>query len=206
VKGGGWIRHVVSIAGALRNKATLHRVGGARVEIIEGPPAFHALVEAHTADPAWLRRRERLNQVYSRSDGIYFFLDLPPGPYRLRASVPEMGTRYGTVEIGPIAVEAAPAEGPFRVARADADLPPTRVHGIVTDALTGKPVAAARVRLLGDTAIVKTGDDGSYDLSSLVAGQPALQVTAPRYKPTTRKLELAAGQERVENLVLQPAN
>lgn len=198
------IRHVVSIAGAVRDKTTLLRVGGALVEIVEGPPAFRALLETQAADPAWRRRLDRPDRVFSQPDGIFCFVDLPPGPYRLRVSAPELGTRYGAVEIGPFEVQATPADGPFPVARADVDLPPTRIHGVVTDAVSGNPVPAARVRLLGDTVVVKTGDDGAYDLSRQIAGKPTLQVTASRFQSQTRQLELAAGQERVENLALQP--
>jgi hypothetical protein len=231
------IRHVVSIAGAVRDKATLLpvngelveilegspalqalraagvpvppgfrtlRIGSALVEILAGPPAFGALLEAQAADPAWSRRPDRPDRVFSQSDGIFCFVDLPPGPYRLRVTAPEMGTRYGEAKIGPFDVKAAPAAGPFPVARADVDLPPTRIHGVVTHAVSGKPIPAARVRLLGDTTVVKTGDDGTYDLSRQVAGKPTLQVSAPRFQPETRQLELAAGQERVENLALQP--
>lgn len=198
------IRHVVSIAGAVRDKATLLRVGGARVEILEGPPAFRALLEAQAADPAWSHRPDRPDRVFSQSDGIFCFVDLPPGPYRLRVSAPEMGSRYGAVEIGPFAVQAAPEGGPFPVARADVDLPPTQIHGAVTAAATGNPVPAARVRLLGDTTVVKTDDDGAYDLRRQIAGKPTLQVTASHFQPVTRRVELAAGQDRVEDFALQP--
>ena len=130
------------------------------------------MLAAQAADPAWQHRQERPDRTVSQSDGIFTFVDLPPGPYRLKVSAPEMGSRYGTVEIGPFEVQAAPAEGPFSVARADVDLPPTRIRGVITDAATGQPIPAARVRLLGDTTVVKTGDDGSYDLSRQIAGKP----------------------------------
>jgi hypothetical protein len=234
-----WIRlrHVVSIAGVVRDSATLLtingelveiqegspetqklraagvaippgfrtvRIGGALVEILEGPAAFQALLAAKAADPAWTSRLERPDRVYSRSDGLFCFVDLPPGSYRLQVSAPALGTRYGMVEVGPLVVNAAPDSGPVEVARVNADLPPTRIHGAVTDAVTRKPIPGARVRLLGDTVVVKTGDDGTYDLSQQIAGQPNLEVTAPRYRPEARKLELAAGQERIENLALKP--
>lgn len=200
------IRHVVSIAGAVRDKATQRPIAGALVEVAEGPPTFRALLAAKAANPAWTRRRERLDRVYSRTDGVFCFVDLPAGHYRLKISAPAMGTRYGAVELGPYEVKAAPEEGPLPVARADANLPPTQIHGTVTDAVTQKPIPGARVRLLGDTVVVRTGDDGVYDLSRQIAGAPTLQVTAPRYKPEARKLELAAGQERVEDLALQPVS
>lgn len=198
------IRHVVSIAGAVRDQASSLRIGGALVEIVEGPPAFRALIAAQAADPAWAGRRERLDRVYSQADGIFCFVDLPPGAYRLRASAPDLGTRYGAAEAGPFQVQVPPGQGSVPVAQAEIALPPTRVHGVVSDAATGQPIPAARVHLLGDTAVVKTRDDGSYDLSCQVAGKPRLHAAAPRYQAVTRQIELAAGQERVENLALQP--
>jgi hypothetical protein len=112
---------VVSIAGAVQDRATRTRIGGARVEITEGPPAFQAMLAAQAADPAWQHRQERPDRTVSQSDGIFIFVDLPSGPYRLRVSAPEMGSRYGAVEVGPIEVQAVPAEGPFSAARADVD-------------------------------------------------------------------------------------
>ena len=200
------LRHVVSIAGVVRDKATSRPIGGALVEITECPPAFRALLAAKAADPAWAHRRERLDRVHSRADGAFYFVDLPPGSYRLNVSAPDLGTRYGVAEVGPCEVQAVPERDRSRWRRRMWSLPPTRIHGTVTDAVTGKPIPGARVRLLGDTVVVKTGDDGAYDLSQQIAGEPTLQVTAPRYRPEARKLELAAGQERVEDLALQPVS
>ena len=200
------IRHVVSIAGAVRDKATQRPIAGARVEITAGPPAFEALLAAKAANPAWTRRRERLDRVYSQADGAFCFVDLPAGRYRLNVSAPEMGTRYGVDEVENLEVQPDPGEGRVPVAPADVELPPTWIHGTVTDAATGQPIPGARVRLLGDTVVVKTGDDGAYDLGQQIAGEPTLQATAPHYKPEARKLELAAGQERVEDLALQPVS
>ena len=83
-------------------------------------------------------------------------------------------------EMENLEVQPDPGKGRVPVALADVELPPTRIHGTVTDAVTRKPIPGARVRLLGDTVVVKTGDDGAYDLSQQIAGEPTLQVTAPR--------------------------
>jgi hypothetical protein len=198
------IRHVVSIAGAVQDRASQKRLGGALVQITGGPPAFQTMLAAQAADPAWQRRRQRLDQALSQADGIFTFLDLPPGPYRLRISAPEHGSRYGIVEMGPVQVQPAPDSGPVPVVEVTAALPPTRIHGTVTEAASGNPLPGAAVRLLGDTAVVKTGDDGTYELSQQIAGRPALQVTAARFQPATRRIELVAGQERVEDFALQP--
>lgn len=154
------------------------------------------------------RPHQRIDQARSAADGIFFFVNLPPGDYILRTSVPELGSRYGTVETDPahpVQVQPPPDSGqPAQVAQVVVALPTTRVRGKVTAAPAGDPLPGAAVRLLGDTTIVKTGEDGSYDLSHQIAGKPTLRVTATRFRPLTRHVELAAGQERVEDFTLQP--
>jgi hypothetical protein len=229
--------HVVSIAGAVRDRTTLFltkqgklvevlegtpmlaelraqgeqvppgfrtlRIGGAKVEIVEGPPAYRNLLAAQEADPARSGQRERINTTYSQADGIYRFVDLPPGPYKLRVTAPEMGTRYGECPAGPVNVQKGPDDDPpFAAVQADADLPPTRIWGKVTAAGTTDPIPGARVRLLGDTTIVKTDKDGSYALTRLVASKPTIEVTAAGFKKATRKIELAAGQDRQDDFAL----
>ena len=198
-------RHVVSIAGVVRDKANKARLANALVEIIEGPPAFQAIVNACKANPAWQNRRDRIDRTWSQADGIFTFVDLPPGAnYRLRISIPSLGTQYGTVEIDALEVKQPMEYQPIPVTRADVALPPTRIHGVVTDQATSEPLAGARARLYGDTQIVVTTDNGVYELTRLVKGAPTLEVTAAKFVTVVKKVELAAGQDRIEDIQLQP--
>jgi len=226
-------RHVVSIAGMVReepvpaagdeNNNGNHngrqrarpplRIANALVEIIvdEAPQAFQTMVAARRADPAWRQRRTRLDRTWSEADGIFYFLDLPPsaadGHYRLRISVPHMGTRYGVVETEPLQVQENPAGPPGQVAWTEVELTPTRVHGTVKRLNaddTTQPLAGASVRLRGDTKMVRTKADGSYQLAPLVAGQPTLEVSAPSFETYTETLELAAGHDLEVNVWLAP--
>ncbi len=199
------IRHVISMAGAVHDSASQARIGGTLVEITSGPPAFQQMLAAQAADPAWAQRRERLDRTFSQADGIFFLVDLPAGAYHLRVSAPEWGSRYGVVQIGPVQVQPMPASGPVVVAQVAVALPPTRIHGVITQAATGQPVAGARVRLRGDTPVVRSGDSGQYELANLVKGKPTIEVTALGLQTTTRQVELAPGQERQEDFALQAA-
>jgi hypothetical protein len=192
------IRHVVSIAGVVQDKLTLERIGGALVEITEGPPAFQVMLAAQAADPVWRKRRERLDRAGSQSDGIFTLVDLPAGKYRLRIGAPEMGSRYGVVEAGPIDVQVTPDAGPVSVAQLVVDLPPTAIHGRITRKVSGKatPVAGARVRLRGDTTIVRSGEDGQYRLLGLVQGKPTVEVLVAGLPAQTRTVEIKPGQDR----------
>ncbi len=83
----------------------------------------------------WSRRqpRQRIDQTWSQADGIFFFVDLPTGnpgeSYRLRVSMPNMGTRCKTAETEPIQVHANPEGQPVQTVWAPITLAPTRIRG-----------------------------------------------------------------------------
>jgi hypothetical protein len=157
-------------------------------------------------DPAWQRRHPRIDHTWSHSDGIFLFLDLPSGEagesYRLRVSTPRHGARYGTIETGPVIVPGRPADVPAPPAQVDVELPATRIHGIVTDNVS-EPFGGARVRLRGDTTIVRSRADGSYELNPL-AGKPTLEISATGFETFAQAIELVAGQDQEINVQLQP--
>ena len=209
--------HSVSIAGCVREKpgtiglAALRgddlRLAGALVEIVAGPTAFEALRRAQAAAlAAGARlRRGRCDRTYSQADGIYFFTDLPPGPYRLRVSAPQYGTRFGTVDSGPeggpdgpqaIRVLPPPQEGqPWQVAVFDVLLPSTRVRGRVLHADTGEAISMAAVRLRGEAAASRTDREGKFELRRLSAGRITLDIAAAGLRPVQRTFTVGAGEE-----------
>ena len=126
------IRHVVSIAGCVRERPSTgiplshreneRRLAGAIIEIIAGPPAFETLRAAWALDP--VQRNARPDRTSSQADGIYFFTDLPPGAYRLRVSAPEHGSRFGIFEADGIDVPPAAEFGhAVTVMHVNVDLP-----------------------------------------------------------------------------------
>ena len=131
---------------------------------------------------------------------------IPRRDYRLNATLRHLGTRYGIFETNekhPLHV-VAPQDGkPAPIVRVDVQLPPTRIHGVVTKFESGEPVAGARVHLRGDTTMSRTLDDGSYELARLVAGKPTVAVTMAGYKSATRLVTLEPGQDHLVNLKLK---
>lgn len=202
-------RHVVSLAGVVRDTSTHDRIAGALVQIVNGPPAFEVLRTARATDKAaWDRHRERLDRVYTRQDGSFYFTDLPPGAYRLDVSVPALMNCYEEVKGRLFNVQEA-AQGKARVTQADIEVPSTRVRGTVVNAATKEPVAGARLRLLSSggvaqTGAARTGANGAYDLGLQTPGQRMLEVTAPGYQQQTCELTLERGRECDPSLVLLP--
>jgi hypothetical protein len=208
------IRRVVSIAGVVRalraidpiDHATWRegRIPEALVEITAGPPAFETMVATLAANPGWDRQRQRIDRVWSQADGVFYFLDLPPGDYRLRLSAPSWGSRYGSAESDPITVLPAPVGERVQMRWVEVALPVTSVQGIVTHAETGDPIPGVSVRLRGDATGVRTREDGSYELLRLVQGRPLVEASAPQFRIATRRVELAPGQARTVNFRLVP--
>lgn len=208
------IRHVVSIAGVVRALPTTDhidhatwregRIPNALVEIIAGAPAFETMVTTLAADPTWDRQHQRIDRAWSQADGAFCFLDLPPGDYQLRVSVPSWGTRVGHAETEPITVPPAPVGERVQIRWVEVTLPVTSVQGVVTHAETGDPIPGVAVRLRGDATGVRTRQDGSYELLRLVQGRPLVEASAPQFRIATRRVELAPGQARTVNFRLEP--
>jgi hypothetical protein len=136
-------------------------------------------------------------------DGSYWLLDLPAGLYRIEATVPALGSRYGTGRIGPVRVWATrDSSGRIKLDPADIAVPPTSVHGRVTRQDTGDPVANAQVRLRGDPAATASGTDGRYALVGLVAGNPTVECSAPGLQIARMPVSVTPGQDQAVDFVL----
>lgn len=221
------IRHVVAIAGLIREppphtttpngnnngngsgivKAKPPvRIADALVEIVveEAPPVFQQIVAVRKADPTWSQRRERIDRTWSQADGIFHFINLPPGDYQLRVSVPRAGTRYGTVTTKRLTVNPNPPEKPVKAAWVEVEVPLTRIYGQITNDETHEPVVGAHVYLRGETKYVQTTADGHYELLGLVASSPMVEASADHFRAASRRVTMLPGQERMVNLKLTP--
>jgi hypothetical protein len=132
---------------------------------------------------------DRVGRTQSRSDGLFYFMDLRTDTYRLHVSAPHLGTRYGEVAIDRTVDTQQPVRGD------DVALPPTCITGEVADP-EKKPVAGAQVRLVGDTRIVVTGADGCFEFSPLPASNPTIEITAQDFKLFTQSVSLECGKEK----------
>ena len=93
--------------------------------------------------------RQRVDQTRTQADGIFYSLTFRPVPIACGSAYPRWDRADGEVEVplaplAPLDVQESPEDGPFRVVRADVDLPPTRIHGVVTDAVRKAHTGRAR--------------------------------------------------------------
>lgn len=195
----------ITVKGRVTDSLTKTALSGAQVEIVQGPQAFLTRRDIMARHPDWDRSTERYGRTAVRADGSYYFVDLPTGVYRLQASAPGMGTRYGTGETGNVRVWAGPdADGRVKLSPADIAVPPTHIKGRATNKETGVAIEGAKARLRGDGQVVLTDQDGQYVLGPIAAGSPTLEISAKGFQTEARKVSLSQGAGEDLNLTLAP--
>ncbi len=200
----GSARHQVAITGRTSNAQTLKPLNGARVEIISSPTAFAAKVQLlqALAGAQWETMVERLDRTRTRAAGYFYFLDLPPGLYTLKASLPGAGSRYGETQVNATVVHDA--AGNITKATANLALPATTLKGTVVDA-GSEPVILAEARIVGSGEYDFTNENGEYLLASLEKGARTVQVSARGFQTATQAALLsAAGSQVTLNFNLVP--
>ncbi|MCL4298000.1 MAG: carboxypeptidase regulatory-like domain-containing protein [Anaerolineae bacterium] len=192
--GGFNLNWAVSLAGQVMDGLTSEPIPGALVEIVSGPLAFEKKRGILANDPDWTRKVERLDRTFSQTDGIYLFVNLPDGDYQLRVTAPTPSSRYGTLVIATTAATRNGAGG-INLKPADVVLPPTALHGQVTDDLD-QPLKGVKVQLRGDPKLVLTDSNGKYAFTHLIVSKPTLQISATKFKSHSQKIDdLKAGQD-----------
>ncbi len=200
------IRHWVTLAGRVIDQQSKQAIVGAAVTLTEGPPAFQSTVTVRQQDPAWVQRKERLNQTISRAGGLFYFLDLPVGgPYKLTVTVPQQLARYAT-QTHPVAIDVAPmpATAASRVAYpwVEVALVSTGVTGRVTTTINGAPAPVVRARVSIQDAQTVTDANGEFALHGLIGARKAARIALPQaqlevkatgFAPQTMAVDLQAG-------------
>ncbi|MFN8635553.1 MAG: carboxypeptidase regulatory-like domain-containing protein [Chloroflexota bacterium] len=83
--------------------------------------------------------------------------------------------------------------------------PPGTVTGIVTNALTGAPLANATVRVDGSTATATSGNDGRFVLAGVPSGTRTLRTTATGFVTEVRTVAVVANASVEQAIALTPA-
>ncbi len=95
------VRHQVAIGGCVLG-AKDRPIVAAQVMFTEMPEEYrkYLRIAARTAGANWDELDERPDRTRSRADGIYYFLDLPPGRYTVQAIDKRTGAQsFKTVSV-----------------------------------------------------------------------------------------------------------
>ena len=84
--------------------------------------------------------------------------------------------------------------------------PTTTLSGVVTNALTGQPIAGATVQVDGTSVSAITGSDGRFTLAGVPAGQRVLRVSAPGFATATRTITVVEGTNPEILIALAPVS
>jgi hypothetical protein len=196
--------HQVAIAGRVLDAVTGKPIARAHVEITTGPPEYTEklalLAQFESGDGA---KPKNPGMTRTRPDGLFYFLDLPEGDYKLVAFLPKGGLyttppdtagkttedsydwrgdkRYGKEQF-----DASVSDGRNRFDRlAVIRLQPTGVMGRVVASANQSGVQMAEVRCKGSGERAFTDAQGHYTLAGI---QPnarqtrMLQVRARGYR------------------------
>jgi uncharacterized protein YfaP (DUF2135 family) len=82
--------------------------------------------------------------------------------------------------------------------------PPGTITGIVTNALTGQPIAGATVQVDGTGASTTTGSDGRFVLNGVPSGDRNLRTSASGFVTETRTVTVVAGGSVDQSIALTP--
>jgi hypothetical protein len=78
------------------------------------------------------------------------------------------------------------------------------IQGVVTDAATGAPIAGAIVSVAGTSIFAITGDDGTYELNNVPAGQRNLDASADGFNSAQVQVNVVNGQVVARDIALMP--
>ncbi len=190
-------RHQVAIAGTVVDARSSRPIRAARVDITAAPTEFmdRLALAALQHGARWERMTDRLDRKRTAPDGHFHFLDLPDGPYTLRASLPGVASRYGTTEA--TATVTRDSQGNITMATVQLAVPPTTVYGQILDD-HGDPLAMARARIRGSGESTFSDSQGQYELAAIEAGARTLQISASGFADSAQAVTLTAAGDTQE--------
>jgi len=183
------IRHQVVIAGLVADAQTGKGMDGVRVEITDAPAAFMDFLKFRKIQfgQSWETMAERPDRTNTMADGAFRLLDLPDGQYKLTASLPVAGSRYGAADA--VVTVARDAQGKIIRAAAQIALPPTTIKGRITGQGAGA-LQMAEVRIKGSGERDFSDAQGQYLLVGVEAGARTVLISAQGFQPAAQSVTL----------------
>ena len=196
-------RHRVVIAGKVIDGATGKSIADAAVSLSEMPAVFEQklAISSLVYGSRWNTLQQRPDRTRTREDGLFYFLDLPDGAYKLNASIPSYGNRYGTAQQS--AVVSRGKKGDAKIAFVNLTLPATAVSGKITGPGHKTGVVLAEIRVKGSGERTFSNEEGQYTMAGIEPGKRVLLVSAQGYRPQSQPVTLGdAGTSQTLNFSL----
>ncbi|MFZ0746404.1 MAG: carboxypeptidase regulatory-like domain-containing protein [Terracidiphilus sp.] len=197
-------RHKVAIAGLVLDGLSGKPIAGAHLELTAKPTAYEEKL-------SWLKagrsvqglKAQSPDTTRTRFDGLFFFLDLPEGSYKLVGFMPKKGVSRsplglanrdqqdpfqskGDKRYGKAQFDAAVSYGPEGFGRLTVlRLQPTGIKGRVVTFSKQTAVLLAEVRIKGSGEKTFTDAEGQYTISGILPNerrQRTVQVRARGYR------------------------
>ncbi|WP_181357322.1 hypothetical protein [Stenomitos frigidus] len=148
----------------------LDPVRQAQVEIIEPPESFKRKLDLKSLSHGqnWESLSPRPDRTHTAVDGSFYFIDLPPDNYTLKASLPQKLTR---LQVAKEVVTVVKTDAKLNPLPRDLVLLTTGIVGqVISPPEQGtKPVAYAQVKLKGGNEQTRCDRDGKFQLLNLEA-------------------------------------
>lgn len=170
-----------------------------RVEIIAAPASFQRRLSLKSLSHGqnWDSFSDRPDRTHTAVDGSFYFIDLPPGKYTLKATCPQQSTRLQGVKAD---VEIRNGEKPQWK---ELILATTGIVGQVKIKSSNSnefvPLPQAQVQVVKGSEHTRCDRDGKFQLLNLEAPEnPStrklqLQISAPGYDTYTQNVDLSRG-------------
>lgn len=164
------------------------------------PDRFRAILslKALQYGSQWEKMSDRLDRKITASDGYFYFVNLPTGEYKLKASLPGSGTRYKNGE--QIVSVSSPLNDVIPTTITNIALEPTGIKGTITDAdELNKAIFNAKVQIQGSRESTFSDQKGNYRLLGLETSKSGqltvtLIVSATGYQQVSQSLEIKQGE------------
>jgi hypothetical protein len=171
------------------------------------PPSFKRKLETAAIQygKRWEAMTERPDRTQTRENGLFYFLDLPDGKYRLGATLPGAGARCDKADVE--VTVSREDKGSRKFDFLNLALPQTVLKGKVTGPNHKTGIAMAEVRLKGSGEHAFSDLQGQYLLSGIEPGKRTVLVFARGYREASQAVTISeAGEPQTLNFTLAKEN
>ncbi|MFL6414191.1 MAG: carboxypeptidase regulatory-like domain-containing protein [Bryobacteraceae bacterium] len=184
--------HRVALAGIVSDAGTGKPLVAVDIRITEMPADFQRKVASSLLK--YGKQADlvlgRWDRTQTRSDGLFYFVDLPAGGYKITLSLPRSAGRYGSAHRS--VTLSLDADGNVKREFLKLTLQPTTLKGKIAGPGRESGIVMAEVRIKGDGERKFSDAQGEYVLPCLQPGRHTVLVRAQGYQLMEQSATLAS--------------